>query len=158
MTPQGRGQPLLRGRLYEAPIVFISALQQDFDCLTEVLLKLRAVGFVSLSHLREPRPNPGNEKRRYDRGRVVDILKEHRIHICVHRLTQRKGQFVSKDAIHSYRMLDGKAFEPGRKAVKLDGRVTAGEFGFLFGQPFRPVRLFRLSSNSSEAKLPPDQE
>ena len=47
-------------------------------------------------------------------------------------------------------MLDGKDFEPGWKAVNLNGRITASEFGFLFGQPFRPVpaafiRKWRLS-------------
>jgi hypothetical protein len=148
---------LLRGRLYEAPIIVISALQQNLDSLTEVLLELRVVGLgISLRYFREPRPNPWDEKRCYNRRCVADIMKEHRIHNCIHRLAQGNGQFLSKDAIHGRRMLDGKAFEPGRKAVKLKGRITAGEFSFLFGQPFRPVRIFCLSGNPGEAKLPPD--
>ena len=47
------GQSLLRGRLYETAIIFISALQQDFDGSTVVLFGLRVVSFgVSLRHLR----------------------------------------------------------------------------------------------------------
>ena len=58
-------QPLLRSRLYKALIIIISALQQDLDSLTEVLLELRVVWFgVSFSYFGEPPPNPGNEKRR----------------------------------------------------------------------------------------------
>src|SRR6266481_7388286 len=118
------GQPLLRGHLYETTIVFIAALQQDFDSLTQGLFGLRVIGFdVSLRYFREPHPNTGNEKRRYNGRRVANVLKENRVHVRVDRLAQGKGQFLSKNAIHGRRMLDGKAFEPGRKAVMLNGCI-----------------------------------
>src|ERR1035437_1105651 len=55
-------------------------------------------------------------------------------------------------------MFNGKAFEPRRKAVQLHWRIPAGQLGFLLGQPLRPVRVFGLRSNPSEAELPPDQK
>ena len=90
--------------------------------MTEILLGLRVVGFsLSLRYFREPCANPGNEKCRYNRGRVTNILKEKRIRVCVHGLAQGKGQLFSKDVIHGRRILDGKAFKPGREAVSSMG-------------------------------------
>src|SRR5438105_5598846 len=55
-------------------------------------------------------------------------------------------------------MLDGKAFKPRRKTVQLHWGIAAGQFSLLFGQPFRPVRVFGFRSNPRETKLPSDQK